>query len=147
MTDKYTFKTSPDGRKEWRCNGKFHRLRGPAVINADGSEEWWLHGKRHRVGRPAIMFKCGTTKWYLDGNLHCLCGPAVINVCGHHTHSSGKCIGESRQLQCGCSWWIQGRPVSEQDYYWFVDTENQELLIPPGRTLRGPLYELPVHIV
>lgn len=32
------------GRKEWWTNGKWHRLDGPAIVEADGSREWWVNG-------------------------------------------------------------------------------------------------------
>jgi len=33
--------------KKWFYDGKFHRLHGPAVINADGTEEYWLFGQQY----------------------------------------------------------------------------------------------------
>ena len=33
----------------WRCNGKWHRVDGPAL-----DDEWYMHGKKHRIdGGPA----------------------------------------------------------------------------------------------
>jgi hypothetical protein len=49
----------PDGRREWRLNGKLHREDGPAVEWADGRREWWLHGERHREDGPALEWADG----------------------------------------------------------------------------------------
>jgi len=35
----------PNGTKEWRINGKYHREDGPAIEWIDGSKEWFLNGK------------------------------------------------------------------------------------------------------
>ena len=33
------------GNKEWRLNGKYHRLDGPAIEQVSGHKEWYLNGK------------------------------------------------------------------------------------------------------
>ena len=41
--------------KEWRVNGRLHRIDGPAFIDSDGTQEWWINGKRHREDGPAFV--------------------------------------------------------------------------------------------
>jgi antitoxin component YwqK of YwqJK toxin-antitoxin module len=45
-------------REEWRVNGEWHRLDGPAIIcyYEDGSihwEQWFVNGKLHRLDGPS----------------------------------------------------------------------------------------------
>ena len=42
-----------NGDKEWRMDGKLHRLNGPAIERANGAKEWYQNGKRHRLNGPA----------------------------------------------------------------------------------------------
>jgi len=34
-----------NGNVRWLCNGKSHKIDGPAIENADGSKEWWVDGE------------------------------------------------------------------------------------------------------
>jgi hypothetical protein len=43
------------GAQLWHYNGRYHRVTGPAVIEADGTTEWYIHGRRlPRVDTPAF---------------------------------------------------------------------------------------------
>lgn len=70
--------TLPDGTREWRREGRLHRVGGPAVELPDGGTEWWVDGKRHRVGGPALVHANGDEWWAVDGLLHREDGPAVV---------------------------------------------------------------------
>ena len=59
-------KTYPDGTKEWRLNGKYHREDGPAIEWSNGGKHWYLNGKRHREDRPAYEGSGGIKRWYLN---------------------------------------------------------------------------------
>ena len=64
-------------REEWRVDGKFHRVDGPAVHrwNSEGQliyEQWRVDGKLHRVDGPArrqwndegqLIYE----EWWVDG--------------------------------------------------------------------------------
>jgi hypothetical protein len=65
------------GLKEWRLNGKLHRLDGPALEETNGAKQWWLNGKLHRINGPAFERADGTKEWWLNGKLHCTDGPAL----------------------------------------------------------------------
>ena len=65
------------GKKEWRLNGKLHRLDGPAIEHPNGSKSWHQNGKLHRLDGPAVEWPDGTKSWYQNGKLHRLDGPAV----------------------------------------------------------------------
>lgn len=64
-------------QKEWRLNGKLHRLDGPAVVQSDGSEFWFHNGSLHRLDGPAVVQSDGTTAWKRHGKFHRLDGPAI----------------------------------------------------------------------
>ena len=85
-------------QKEWRLNGKLHRLDGPAIERADGSEAWFHNGSLHRLDGPAIEWTDGTKEWWQNGNLHRLDGPAVINADGR------------------MAWFINGKEYSENEF-------------------------------
>ena len=55
-----------NGEKQWRLNGKLHRVDGPAWEWFDATKEWWLNGKLHRVNGPAVEWINGTNDWYLN---------------------------------------------------------------------------------
>ena len=57
----------PNGHREWRLNGEFHRLDGPAIEFANGSKSWFLNGIRHREDGPAIEYADGHKEWLLNG--------------------------------------------------------------------------------
>lgn len=65
-----------DGTKQWRLNGKLHRVDGPAIIGL-GDERWMQHGNFHREGGPAVTMSNGSEFWYLHGNIHRTDGPAI----------------------------------------------------------------------
>ena len=56
-----------DGTKEWRLNGKFHRLDGPAYETPYGHKEWWVKSKLHRIDGPAVEYPNGTIYWIVEG--------------------------------------------------------------------------------
>ena len=67
-----------NGAKEWRLNGKFHRLDGPAIESVGrGGKEWWQNGKRHRLDGPAIELFGIAEEWWQNGKRHRLDGPAI----------------------------------------------------------------------
>ena len=70
------YRILPNGAKEWRSNGKLHRLDGPA-IERPGGKEWWVDGKRHRLNGPAREWESGFKSWWVNGKLHRLDGPAA----------------------------------------------------------------------
>ena len=65
------------GDKEWRLNGKLHRLDGPAIEWADGTESWFHNGYLHRLDGPAVKDAVGSTVWKRYGKFHRLDGPAI----------------------------------------------------------------------
>ena len=58
--------TLASGTKEWKLNGKRHRLNGPAVVNING-QSWWKFGQLHREDGPAVSGDIYTDMWYLNG--------------------------------------------------------------------------------
>ena len=73
------------GKKEWRLNGKLHRLDGPAIEHPNGSKEWYQNDKLHRLDGPAFEHPNGTKSWYQNGKLHRLDGPAIEHPNGDKT--------------------------------------------------------------
>jgi hypothetical protein len=71
-----------EGTKEWKLDGKFHRLNGPARVWVNGSKHWYVDGNLNRLNGPAIEDADGTKKWYVDGKLHRLDGPAIEDADG-----------------------------------------------------------------
>jgi len=67
MSDQPEMKVYPNGKKEWRLNGKLHRTDGPAIEWTGGSKEWRLNGKLHRTDGPAVEMADGSKMWFLDG--------------------------------------------------------------------------------
>ena len=61
-----TCTTDEFGNKEWRLNGKLHRIDGPAVELTDCYKSWWFNGKLHRIDGPAIEW-FDIEEWYLNG--------------------------------------------------------------------------------
>jgi len=56
------------GIKQWRLNGKVHRVDGPAIIYPKGTKDWYVNGKLHRVDGPAIEWFNGWKVWFVYGN-------------------------------------------------------------------------------
>lgn len=54
-------------RREWRHNGRLHRIDGPAVILAHGTEKWYRNGQLHRIGGPAVTQPNGYVEYWLNG--------------------------------------------------------------------------------
>jgi len=106
-----------DGSLVWCFHGQVHRTDGPAVQMADGHEEWQVHGQYHRDGGPAITWASGTKEWYQHDKLHRLDGPAVTR-----TDSKDE-------------YYVDGRPLTEEEFYRYVDQITGEVLIPPGKKL------------
>ena len=101
MSDKNkqpTLEILANGSKEWRLNGKLHRLDGPAREFANGTKEWWQNGKPHREDGPACEYFNGSKFWWQKGQLHRLDGPAVEKTDG------------SKQ------WFINGKNLSESEF-------------------------------
>ena len=46
-----------DGTREWRLNGRLHRVDGPAVEKPDGTKEFWVEGRRLDP-RQFIFWRC-----------------------------------------------------------------------------------------
>ena len=60
-----------DGTKEWRLNGRLHRINGPAVEYPSGNKFYYKNGKLHRDDGPAIELIDGSKFWYLnDKRIH-----------------------------------------------------------------------------
>lgn len=55
------------GRTEYRLDGAFHRLDGPAVVSAQGDEHWYVDGLRHRIDGPALTSRNGLAQWWVEG--------------------------------------------------------------------------------
>ena len=84
-------KVSPDGTKQWRLDGKLHRVDGPACEDTDGDKYWYLNGKRHRVDGPAVEWANGDKQWYLNGKCHRVGGPAAEYADGNkHWYLNGR---------------------------------------------------------
>ena len=86
------------GDKEWRLNGKLHRLDGPAIEWADGSESWFHNGYLHRLDGPAVKDAVGSTVWKRYGKFHRLDGPAI------------ECTDGTK------AWFINGKEYSENEF-------------------------------
>jgi hypothetical protein len=56
-----------NGRKEWRLNGKLHRIDGPAMEWISGTKQWFINGKLHRTDGPAIELASGSNSWWVNG--------------------------------------------------------------------------------
>jgi len=59
--------------KKWYCNGKYHRLNGPAIVFSDtGYSGWYKNGKQHRLDGPAREWKNSFVEWwYEDQIIYC----------------------------------------------------------------------------
>ncbi len=103
-----------NGEKEWRLNGKRHRVDGPAVERSDGEKVWWLNGKFHRIDGPAIEFSDGKKQWWLNGKRHRTDGPAYEDADGSKVwYRNGKLHREDgpayERADGGKAWWLNGR--------------------------------------
>lgn len=87
-------------RKEYKLNGKLHRLDGPAMeyCNEPDVYSWYLNGKLHRIGGPAISSGAIEKRWYANGVLHREDGPASIN-----------CNGVE-------SWYVNGKRLTKEEF-------------------------------
>ena len=56
-----------DGTREWRLDGKLHRIDGPALIRLDGCKGWYFMGELHREDGPAIYGPNIIGEYYLEG--------------------------------------------------------------------------------
>ena len=54
------------GAERWYCDGKLHRVDGPAVVWKYGATGWYQHGKLHRLDGPAVELSNGGTHWCID---------------------------------------------------------------------------------
>ena len=57
--------------------GQYHRIGGPAIIDADGSIYYYQYGMLHNSEGPAIMVNSKIHWYYQFGKLHRLDGPAI----------------------------------------------------------------------
>jgi hypothetical protein len=64
--------------KEYRINGKLHRLDGPSKVYKNGGKRWFQANQLHRVDGPAVIYGNGGKRWFQFGKLHRVDGPAVI---------------------------------------------------------------------
>ena len=83
LDDQPTMAVCPDGTREWRLNGRHHRLGGPAIKRANGTRVWLVDGMLHRVDGPAIKSADGGRMWFLNDRRHRLDGPAVDYADGY----------------------------------------------------------------
>lgn len=94
----------PDGRYEYRMNGKLHCDFGPAFVSAKGNIEYWLDGKSYskenwekevavKNSKAQVIQEkledydsteefCGTKYYRLSEKLHKISGPAIEYVNG-----------------------------------------------------------------
>ena len=109
------------GDKEWRLNGKLHRLDGPAIEWADGTESWFHNGYLHRLDGPAVKSADGTTVWKRYGKFHRLDGPAIEWASGakdwwqngkRHRLDGPAVIGADGSK----AWYINGKNYSEKEF-------------------------------
>jgi hypothetical protein len=63
------------GRQEWKFNGLYHRIKGPAFLNGTKIIQnfyikfsWWRHGSRHRLNAPAIINNNDKHEYWEFGN-------------------------------------------------------------------------------
>jgi hypothetical protein len=54
-----------NGTYDWRKNGLYHRVDGPADITL-GTEEYYFEGKRHRMDGPAKVDKHWFDRWWIN---------------------------------------------------------------------------------
>lgn len=106
-----------DGSLVWCFHGQVHRTDGPAVQMADGHEEWQVHDQYHRDGGPAVTWANGTQEWFQHDKLHRVDGPAVTRLDGKDEY------------------YVDGQPLTEEEFYRYVDQITGEVLIPPGKKL------------
>jgi hypothetical protein len=115
--------------------GRFHREDGPALGYSDGTEMWYIHGVLHRNDGPAVVSVlsdgytnndsiersrnvCYTREWFVDGKRHRTDGPAIERDGWTNDY------------------YVLGRPLTESEFYQYVDTLTGDVLIPPGKMLR-----------
>jgi hypothetical protein len=58
------------GIKEWKLNGKLHRLDGPAIELSNGTKLWYVGGNLHRLDGPAVEWLDGTKDWFINGKCY-----------------------------------------------------------------------------
>lgn len=78
-------------------------------------------GQFHRVDGPAVTREL-RHEWYTDGKLHRIDGPAI-----EYRNGRDKDLNK---------WFVQGRQLSESEFYLYVDTLSGEMFVPPGKRLR-----------
>ena len=66
MREKSSHFTTRLGTKVWKVDGKYHRNRGPAVIDC-WTTNWYIRGKQHRCDGPAVIWENGTKEWWING--------------------------------------------------------------------------------
>ena len=74
---------SPFTRHEFRKNGYFHRLDGPALLSPNEYYEFRVNGRLHRLDGPARNIHNSVLEFYMNGRLHRVDGPAYLTVAGH----------------------------------------------------------------
>jgi len=94
------------------------------IVAQNGDMRWFDDENRlHREDGPAFIWKAGHGivayghAWCKRGKLHRMDGPAVEI--------------EGKQSE----WWVDGRQLTEEEFYRYVDQITGEVLIPPGKKL------------
>lgn len=123
-------RTEFDDRVEYRLNGKFHRLNGPAIEAANGDKSWYKEGRLHRTDGPAIELAYGSKCWYQNGELHRTDGPAIEYANGTKKwYQEGKLHrtdGPAIEWVNGNkSWWVEGSKYTEEE---FLEKMNSEVV-------------------
>lgn len=88
--------------------------------HTDKSGSVWCHdsdGNLHCSDGPAIRIYGGADYWYKHGKVHRLGGPAVVQPDGI------------------CTYWVNNRRFTEEEFYRYVDQDTGEVLAPPGKKL------------
>ena len=60
-------RTWVNGTTCYLLDGQFHRLDGPAFVDAEGNRTWHRHGREHRVDGPAVEFTDGLVEFWVNG--------------------------------------------------------------------------------
>lgn len=96
--------------KEWRVDGKLHRIDGPAREYENGEKYWFSEGNIHRENGPAAEFSDGTKIWYIKGKCHRIDGPAI-------EYSNGD-----------KEWWIDGIKKTKEEFDWLFASKAVKVI-------------------
>lgn len=131
MYEEYQVRVYNNGTVEWRQNGYFHRLNGPAAVHPDGTIKWYQNGVLHRLNGPAVEDVFGNKYYYQHNDLHRTDGPAVEGADGHKEwHQYGKLHrldGPAIQWPAGSSeWFIEDIQYTEEEFNKKISDLNSE---------------------